>query len=223
MKASRTLLLGALVLTLGMVTQAWAGDFTPKITFTLSDTRVNANPQMKVHLEQDDKEEELAHVTLSIPSGFKIPGDAKIADGDDLGSGQIVIDVGPGCNPSSPTDAARAPATLPATLTEQDRTDAQVDAGVRAVWHLSIQGVVNVDLAVTGNKTLGYKLDGDIPANDNTCPPFAFDLNVNSQSGAGVPIIRNPGVAGPKTFKAKFQSQDSSAISVTKQVIKIKP
>jgi hypothetical protein len=217
------LVLGALLLSFGLMSQASAGDFTPKVTFELSDTRVNANPQMKIHVEQDDKEEELAHVTLRIPPGFKLPSDAKLEDKDELGAGTIVIDVGPGCNPASPTDAARAPANLPATLSEKDRTDDQVDAGVRDVWLLDIQGVVQINLAITGNKTVGFKIDGDIPANDNTCPPFSFDLNVNSQSGAGVPILRNPGVPGPKTFKAKFQSQDSAAISVTKQVIKIKP
>jgi hypothetical protein len=223
MKKTRMMALGALLLTLGLITQALAADFSPKVSFELSDRRVNANPQLKIHVEQDDAEEELGHVTLRIPAGFKVPADAKMENGDSLGEGEIVISVGAGCRKDTPPNPAKAPATLPATLTEQDRTDEQVDRAVRAVWFLDISGVAEIVLEITGSKATGYKLDGDIPANDNTCPPLVFDLNVNSQSGAGVPIVRNPSAAGNKTFKAKFFSQDSAAVSVIKQVIKIKP
>ena len=223
MNKIRIMAMGALLLTLALVTQAAAADFSPKVTFELSDRRINANPQLKIHVEQDDAEEELGHVTLRIPAGFKVPADAKIEDGDALGEGEIVIAAGAGCRKDAPPNPVKAPATLPATLEERDRTDEQVDRAVRAVWFLDISGVTSIVLEVTGSKATGFKLDGDIPANDNTCPPLVFDLNVNSQSGAGVPIVRNPSAPGEKTFKAKFFSQDSAAVSVIKQVIKIKP
>ena len=210
----------ALLLAFGTLGEAGAGDFSPKVRFKLSDRRVKANPQMKVHVEQDDGEEELAHVTLRIPKGFKIPADAAIPDGDALGEGEIVINVGPGCQAGSPVPA-KGPATLPATLEERDRTDEQADRGVRAVWFLDITTVASITLEITGSRLTGFMLDGDIPANDRTCPALAFDLNVNSQSASGVPIIRNPAGTGYKTFKATFTSQDSAATKTLKQTIRI--
>jgi hypothetical protein len=217
-------LMAGLLLSLMLISTAAAGDFSPKLKFQLTDTRVKANPQMKVHLEQDDGEEELAHVTLSIPKGFKLPADAKIPNGDALGTGSITINAGPGCNPSVPAGGggAKAPISPPATLTEKDRTDAQADAGVYAVWFLDISGVTSVTLEITGSPTTGWKLDGDIPANDNTCPGLVFDLNVNSQSASGVKLIVNPKVAGNKVFKGAFTSLNSGAVAKLKQTIKIK-
>jgi hypothetical protein len=223
MKKIRIISIGALLLAFGLVTQALAADFTPTVSFTLSDRRVNANPQLNIKVAQDEGEEELGHVTLSIPKGFKLPADAKIEDGDSMGSGEVQIAAGAGCRKDAPPNPVKAPITAPAELTEKDRSDEQVDRGVRAVWFLDISGVTSIALEVTGTKLTGFKLDGDIPANDNTCPPLSLDLNVNSQTGGGVPILRNPSAAGPKTLKAKFFSQESAAISVTKQVVKIKP
>lgn len=202
---------------------ASAGDFSPTIKFELSDARVKANPQMKVSVAQDDGEEELAHVTLTIPKGFSLPPDDAITGGDQLGSGSINIDAGPGCQPGSPASAAKAPLTgVPAKLTEKDRTDDQKAAGVWAVWNLDISGVTNFDLIITGSKKVGWTLDGDIPGNDQTCPPFSFELNVNSQSTTdGVPILVNPKKAGKKTFTATFKSQDSPATITLKQAITI--
>ena len=201
---------------------AHAGDFSPTIKFELSDTRVKANPQMKVSVAQEAGEEELAHVTLTIPKGFNLPGDEAVTDGDQLGSGTINIAAGPGCRadapPGTPTPEA---SNIPATLKEKDRTDDQVQAGVYAVWNLDISGVTNIDLAITGSKKTGWVLDGDIPPNDYTCPPFSFELNVNSQSTAGVPILINPKKPGKAVFSATFISQDSPATVTLTQKIKI--
>jgi hypothetical protein len=212
---------GALVL-LGVV-PASAGDFTPTIKFELSDARVKANPQMKVSVSQDDGEEELAHVTLTIPKGFSLPDDAAIANDDQLGAGTINIDAGPGCRPDSPAPDANAPVSgIPATLKEKDRTEEQAQAGIYAVWFLDISGVTSVNLAITGSKKTGWTLDGDIPPNDNTCPPFSFELNVNSQSTTGgVPILVNPKKPGKKVFTATFTSLDSPTSITLKQPIKI--
>ena len=201
---------------------AHAGDFSPKMTFDLSDKRVKANPQMTITVEQDNNEEELATVTLKIPAGFKIPPDAKIPDGDQLGSGTINIHAGPGCRPGAPADAD-APITAPATLEERDRTDEQSDAGVYAVWYLDISGVTNVPLVITGSRATGYTLVGEIAPNDNTCPPFSFELKVNSQSASGVPILKNPRVAGKKVFKGILTSADSPESVTIRAPFKITP
>ena len=223
MKRSRFLELSALMLVLAMVGSASAqGDFSPKMTFSLSDQRVRANPQMKLTVEQDNNEEELATVTLRIPAGFSLPPDAAIPNDDQLGSGTINIHAGPGCRQGSPQDVD-APITAPATLKERDRTDEQQDSGVYASWLLDISGVTSVPLVVTGSKAIGWTLFGEIAPNDNTCPPFSFELNVNSQSASGVPILRNPRRAGKKVFKATFTSADSPAAVTIRQPITIKP
>ena len=214
-----TILTGA---TLAFGPTAFAqGDFSPTIEFGLSDARVKANPQLNVKVVQDAGEEELSHVTLTIPKGFSLPGDEAIANEDVLGSGTININVGPGCNPNSPSDAVKAPADLPVTLEEKDRTEEQAQSGVYAVWNLDVTAV-QIELVITGSKKTGWKLDGDIPPNDNTCPPFSFELNINSQSTTGgVPILVNPKKPGKKVFTATFTSADSPATVLLKQSIKI--
>ena len=218
----RAVLAAAIVAALALAPAAQAsGEFSPTLTFDLSDKRIKANPQMTIKVEQEDDEEELATVTLKIPAGFKIPPDAKIPDGDQLGSGTINISAGPGCRPGAPSDDAVAPLTAPATLKERDRTDEQMDAGVYAVWFLDISGVTNVPLIITGSRAVGFTLFGEIAPNDNTCPPFSFELKVNSQSSSGVPILKNPRVAGKKVFKGVFTSADSPDTYVQKTPIKI--
>jgi hypothetical protein len=200
---------------------ALEGDFSPEIKFELSDTKINANPKVVVSVAQEEGEEELAHVTLGIPKGFKLPADADIPHNTTLGSGQINIHAGPKCR----SDAAgqipvKAPVTLPATLKELDRTDEDKNYGVHAMWQLDIQGVTKINLAVTGSEKTGWKLDGDIPDNANTCPAFSFSLTINEKAG-GVPIITNPAKPGKAAFTAQFISQDSPAVVNLKQVIKI--
>ena len=103
---------------------------------------------------------------------------------------------------------SRSPTTqrFPATLKETDRTDEQADRGVHAVWFLDITGVTKITLEVTGSKKAGWKIDGDIPANDNTCPPLVFDLTVNATAG-DVPIVTNSKKPGTKIFTGTFTSQ----------------
>jgi hypothetical protein len=214
MRTTRLVAVTAVLLLMAMALAtgpASAGDFTPKLKFSLSETKVKANPEMKVHVEQDEGEEELAHVTLRIPRGFKIPGDAAVENGDVLGTGEIVIESGPGCHPSGGGAPTSPSPPLPAELFEQDRSDEQADRGVYAVWVLDISGVTKITLEVTGSVASGFKLDGDIPANAFTCPPFSFDLTINKKSEGGVTIVKNPRAAGKKKFSATFFSQDSPA------------
>jgi hypothetical protein len=201
---------------------ALAADFSPTMEFSLSDTKALGNPELKIHVEQDDAaEEELAHVTLSIPKGFNLPADEAIEDGTELGTGGIEIGVGPACS-SGPAGALPlgADASLPATLNETDRTDEQSDRGVAAVWTLDITGVTEIVLEVTGSKKAGWKLDGDIPANDFTCPPLVFDLTVNAKAG-DVPILTNAKKPGAKVFSGTFTSAESAATVVIEQAITI--
>ena len=201
---------------------ALAADFSPAMEFALSDTKAGANPELKIHVEQDSAdEEELAHVTLSIPKGFNLPTDEAIAGGTEMGTGGIEIDAGPNCS-SGPAGALplRGTLPLPAVLEETDRTDEQSDRGVYAVWTLDIQGVTKIVLEVTGSKKTGWKLDGDIPANDFTCPPLVFDLTVNAKAG-DVPILTNAKKPGTKVFSGTFTSAESAATVVIEQGIQI--
>ncbi len=221
MKRTKFLVATASALVLAMVGSAFAqGDFSPKMTFELSDARVKANPQMKLHVEQDNDEEELGTVTIKIPKGFSLPADEAVPNEDQLGSGTINIHAGPGCRPGGPP-GVDTNLTFPATLEERDRSDEQQDSGIYAAWLLDISGVTTVPLAVTGSKTTGWTIFGEIAPNDNTCPPFSFDLNVNSQSASGVPILVNPKRAGKKVFSATFTSVDSPATVTIKQAIQI--
>lgn len=222
MKRSKFLFVSALTLVLAMVGSASAqGDFSPKMTFSLSDTRVKANPQLKLIVEQDNNEEELGTVTLKIPAGFKLPPDSAIPNNDQLGAGTINIHAGPGCRPGAPAEAD-ANITAPATLKEQDRTDEQRDSGVYASWLLDISGVTKVPFVITGSKAIGWTIYGEIVPNDNTCPPFSFKLNLNSQSASGVPILINPRRTGRKVFRGTFTSIDSPASVTIRQAIKIR-
>ena len=217
-----------LALPLAVIGSASAADFTPEMGFGLTPTKVKANPELTIHLEQDDGEEELGHVTLKIPAGFKLPADAAIDNGATLGSADLAIDAGPGCAGAGP---ATAPATFPdRRLFEQDRTDEQSDRGVKAVWVVDLQPVTTIPLEVTGSTKKGWKLDGDIPANQFTCPALVFDATIFSETadggtppaGGGVKIITNPKKPGKYVFSGMFSSQDSNAKVTIKQPVKIK-
>ena len=220
MKKVRISLVLALTALMSVAGTARAGDFSPKMTFDLSDKRVKANPQMTIKVEQDDNEEELANVTLRIPKGFTLPADDAIPNNDQLGTGTININAGPGCRPGSPAPADTT-ITAPATLKETDRTDEQKDAGVYAAWLLDISGVTSVPLEITGSKAVGWTAFGEIAPNDNTCPPFSFELSINSQSASGVPILVNPKRAGKKVFSGTFQSADTGTSVTLKSPILI--
>ena len=217
-----------LALPLGLIGSASAADFTPEMKFGLSPAKVKANPSLTIHLEQDSGEEELGHVTLAIPKGFKLPSDAAIDNGATIGTADLEIGSGPGCaQPGAPT----APATFPARrIFEQDRTDEQADRGVKAVWVVDLQPVTTIPLEITGSTKKGWKLDGDIPANQFTCPALLFDATIQAQTsdggappaGGGVKIVKNPTKPGKYVFSGTFSSQDSATKVTIKQPIKIK-
>lgn len=223
MKGITRVAVAALALLLITSQSAIAQDaFDVSVSFELSDTKVSANPSIKIHIDQQAGQPEMGHVTLKIPKGFKIPGDAKIADGDVLGTADLQIDVGGGCS-GKPTP--NAPATFPdRQIVERDRTDEQTDRGVKAVWVVDLQPVTTIPLEITGSKKLGWKLDGDIPANDNTCPPIVFDAEIGPTSTTGaVPVLKNAAVAKDYVFKAIFTTQQAPDVDKNTQVITLTP
>lgn len=222
MKRGKFMIVSAVALVLAMVGSAYAqGDFSPKMTFSLSDTKVGANPEMTLTVEQDNNEEELGTVTLKIPAGFSLPSDEDVPNDDQLGTGTINIHAGPGCRPGFPAEVDTNVGPLPARLEERDRTDEQQDSGVYAAWLLDISGVTTVPMVVTGSVAKGWTVYGEINPNDNTCPPFSFELTVQSETSSGVPILINPKKPGKKVFSGTFTSTDSPASVTIKQAIAI--
>jgi hypothetical protein len=195
--------------------------FDVNVSIELSDTKVSANPAINLHIDQPAGQPEMGHVQLRIPKGFKLPGDAKIENGDQIGTADLSIDVGPACSGAGP---GTLPATFPSRpILEQDRDDEQVDRNVKAVWVVDLQPVTTIPLEVTGNKKKGWKLDGDIPANDHTCPPIVFDAEIGPTSTGGVPILTNAAIAKDYVFRAIFTSQQSPDVDTNLQTITLTP
>lgn len=213
----------AAVTLLVFTASAALAEFTPIYKFSLSDKKVNANPQLTFRLEFDREDEEIGLFTGTLPRGFKIAADEAIADGEQIGAGQITIAGGPGCRPGSPTPDARVPATINATFYENDRTDDEIDAGVHAVWKLDLEPLNRVRLLVSGSPSTGWTVSGAPDPSDNTCNPLTADLNIYPKSESGVPIVLNPPLARKKKFTATITSQDSPAIATFVQYINIIP
>lgn len=201
----------ALVLT---ATAAWV-EFSPDSEYTLSDTKAGANPEVSFHTEQDAGEEELAKIKLTIPKGFSIPADAQIEDGTQLGSGEIVIAVGPGCaNPAIPVTV---PAPVPVDINERDLTDAEAQQGFKAAWIVDLRPVTTIDLLIKGNRKIGHTLEGDIPANPLTCPPFSFDATFQAEAG-GTKLYINPKKAGTYTFGVEYRGVAGSIFKYAQKI-----
>jgi hypothetical protein len=193
------------VLVLLVATVARAADFTPTAGFALSLKKVNANPTLTMNVHQDKGEEKLARVTISVPHGFRIPLDAAIAGGEKLGSGSISVALEPTCSTSAQVDV---------NIKERNRTTAERNAGVVAVWVVDLQPVTTIDLKWKGNAANGWTATGAIPQNDAYCPPFAFKATIaRTSSSSHVKIVRNPASAGSYTFKIAFVGVDGSKAS----------
>ncbi len=212
------------LMVLALTAGAALANYDPKLSFELSDTKVKANPEVNIKVSQEAGEEELGHVTITIPKGFDLPSDEEVEDGDLLGTADLQIHAGPGCRPDA---FGGIPVTVPLTFNgqdifEQDRNDEQTDAGVHAVWVVDLRPVTTIPLEVTGSIKKGWKLDGDIPANDNTCPPLSFDGTIFSQTdGGGVPILTNPKKPGKYVFGGSLYSATSPDVVTVKQVVQI--
>lgn len=226
MKKTVALLVGLSMALALLATGAGAqeGDFSPTIEFELSDTTVKANPAVTVRVEQDEGEEELRDVTLKIPKGFGLAADDDIPGGTTLGEGDIDIQVGFVCRPGAEGGIpVGTMVNVPTELSEVDRDQNAKDAGIHAVWRLDIGSPITLTtimLNVTGSVKKGWTIQGDVPPNDNTCPPFSFELTVNEEAD-GVPIYTNPKKPGKYVFKAIFTTSDSPTVVNLKQAIQI--
>lgn len=208
----------AVVLTAG----AALADFSPQFSMELSDLKAKANPNMSFHMEFDAEDEEIGMFTAKMPAGFNIAADDAIANDTEIGSGEITITAGFSCRPG-PEGAipVAAPVTVPATFYEQDRTDAEADAGVHSVWLLDLEPLNRVRLLVTGSAKRGWTIAGAPDPSDNTCNPLTVDLAINGVAADGTPVITNPTKPGKYVFNAEIASQDSAAVSKFKEVVKI--
>jgi hypothetical protein len=216
MKRSRFIPLVAIAVSFGLMgPEAIAAEFSPTITFKLSDNKTGANPSLDIQVAQEKDEEELKSVSLEVPAGFTLPLDAQIPNNTQLGSGTIIIDIGPRC--SNPSNPLSAPGRLPATIKELDRDSADTAEGAIAKWLVDIQSVTSIELLVKGSTADGYTLAGDIPANANTCPPFSFTATIQAKA-AGVEILKNPATPGTYTFGATFTGLGGSTAKITQPV-----
>jgi len=203
-------------------TQAQEVDFSPTWTFGLSTRKGKANPAVTIDVAQELGEEELAHVTLGIPAGFTLPQDDAITDGEELGTGEIIINTGADC--VAGTDGVPNEPPIPVSIVEVDRSEEQMSSGAVAVWRVDLQPVTTIDLVVTGSKTAGWSLDGDIPQNAATCPPFQFTATINpTSSETGTKLIVNPNPKRKKAYTFTAESQSTvGTLDSASQVIKIK-
>ncbi|MFP5351068.1 MAG: hypothetical protein ACLGIB_00695 [Actinomycetota bacterium] len=211
------------LMVLALTASAALAEYAPKLSFKVSDTKTLANPEINILVSQEQGEEELGHVTLNIPKGFNLPADEAIENGDVLGTADLEIAVGPACR-NDGAGAIPLQATVPFSdrkIVEQDRTDEQADAGVHAVWVVDLKPVTTIPLEVTGSVAKGWKLDGDIPANDNTCPPLVFDGTIFSKSEGGVPLVTNPKKPGKYVFSGSLFSAESPSVVTVKQPVTI--
>jgi hypothetical protein len=190
---------GAVIL--GLVAEAGAFDFSPTIDFTLGDKKANVNSTLRVVVKQDTGEEELKTVELRVPAGFNLATDQQLTDGEVLGAGAITIDAGPRCRGL----AGSAPANIPVNIVERNRKSSEIASGAVAVYVVDLRPVTTIDLAVYGSSDKGWRLEGNVPPNDNTCPPFTFDATFRARAeDSGTPILTNPQFGGNYTFEAIF-------------------
>ena len=198
-------------------------DFSPKFDLKLSDTKVKGNPGLDIHLEFDAEDEEIGNFSMKIPAGFKVTPDAKIPNDEEVGSGEVTIEAGPACRPGPEGGIpVSAPATVPATIKEKDRTDEEIDAGVKTVFLLDLEPVNRVRLLITGNAKKGWTMSGAPTPSDNTCNPLIADLKINPKSSSGIPLVKNPAKKGLYKFVATITSQDSPEVATFVEKFKIK-
>lgn len=198
-------------------------DFSPKFDLKLSDTKVKGNPALDIHLEFDENDEEIGNFSMKIPRGFNIAPDAKIENDEEIGGGDIVIEAGPGCSPGPEGNIpVTAGAPISATIYEQDRSDDEADAGVKAVWLLDLEPLNRVRLLITGSKKKGWTVSGAPTASNYTCNPLTVDLKINAKSESGVPIVTNSPKKGIHKIVATISSQDSPAVSKFVEKVRLK-
>ncbi len=216
MRRRRLVPLLVLPLALGLVGDAAiAAEFTPTARFSLSSTRVRANPELTIAVAQDQGEEELKSVVLRVARGFRLAKDGRLQNGEQLGEGEISIHSGPRC---AGAPVGSAPITVPVDIVERDRTEQEREQGVKAVYVVDLEPVTTIDLLVRGSARNGWTLSGKIPANDLTCPPFSFEATLfRTAEESRTKIIVNPAQAGRYPLAVTFYGVDGSRKAITQR------
>jgi hypothetical protein len=201
---------------LGLVAEAGAFEFSPTIEFTLNDRKANVNSSLRTVVKQDSGEEELKSVELRVPAGFSLAVDQQLTNGENLGNGTIVIDAGFRCRGTGPS----GPLTIPVNIVERNRSSSEIASGAVAVYVVDLRPVTSIDLLVYGNADKGWRLEGNVPPNDNTCPPFVFDATFRQRAAmSNTPILTNPQYGGRYTFEARFVGLQNSVAELQQTVI----
>jgi hypothetical protein len=213
----RATILLATILAVGLAAQAaLAVAFSPTANFTLSPRKTRANAQLRVKVAQNRGEEELARVRLSSPAGFKLATDRQLQNGEKLGDGEITIDAGPRCSGQAPISG---PVVVPVNIVERNVTSRERSRGVKAVYVVDLRPVTTIDLLVKGSPRRGWVLEGNIPANGNTCPPFTFDATIFKRAAqSNAKIITNPRQAGRYRLSATFFGAQGGRRTVSETV-----
>lgn len=214
----KTLALAAVLAVAGA--GAASAKFAPTFELEVAPTTVKANPTLTTKLRFAEDDDEIGLYTLFVPAGYTIATDDQVPDvparpgrpqGDLLGSGSVTIAGGPGCHPSFPVKAARAPITVGAKIYERPVSADEKRAGAVAAWVLDIEPLNRVRLLVSGSPRKGYTVSGAPTPSDNTCNPLSVDLTINGVTEAGVKLMTNPSSPGPRTFRAVIKNQEGTA------------
>jgi len=204
------------VVLLGLVGEAGAAaEFSPTIEFELLDKKANVNAQLRIAVAQDTGEEELKNVELRVPAGFNLAVDQQLTDGETLATGAIEIDAGPRCRGL----VGSAPGTVPVNVIERNRRSSEIASNVVAVYVVDLRPVTTIELLMYGSSDKGWRLEGNIPPNDNTCPPLSLDVTFLQRADmSDTPIITNPQYGGAYEFSATFNGLQGGT-STTKQSV----
>jgi hypothetical protein len=199
---------------LGVLVPVQAGNFSPSSRFSLTSTKINANPKINITVSQDSGEDSLKSIEFDIPKGFRLPGDAAIKDGEKLGQGSIKVAFQFfGCS-------EQAQGNFNATITERDRTQDEISKGIKAVWVVDLQ-FAQIDLLIYGSRLAGWQLKANIPEESTqaTCAPFKFIGSLNRKSSdSSKPIWVNPRLPGPRVLVGKFTSTNNQTVTVRQRV-----
>ena len=199
---------------------AQSTDFTPSAEYHLCsadsadecvvDYYTDSAVQFRIELGQDQGEEELENITLEFAPGFRFPKDARIPNGEQLGDAHIETGSGPGCLGGAGT----VPLAIDGTFEERDRTDQEIEDGVRVVFRLNLDPIPPLDIKVYGNVRKGHRVVAIIEDRPYTCPPFSFNAKFFAESAdTGVPLLRTPARPGKYSLKAIFTGTQESLVA----------
>ena len=197
-----------------------SGDFSPAAEYHVcsedsSDECVHhyytdSAVQFRIELAQESGEEEIKHITLKFAPGFRFPKDAQLPNGERLGSAHIETAAGPGCGGAVGT----APLEVDGQFEERDRTDEEIEEGVRVVFRLNLDPIPPLDIKVYGNARRGHHIEADLEDRSTTCPPFTFNGTFLARSeDSSIPILRTPRTPGRYSLRATLTGTQESSVS----------